>query len=161
MSEWNNWYNSFLETKRNKELEAFAAGLRGEKYSAPVVKPRFDSTSSWTELIAVALSGHEDFESIDYNLKEGNIASENPLITTCVEKAVKLNGNYGTNDVLNYLIFNYLKTYSIANVPDFIKAIRQIPDEFFLECNNCEKWNDPGWTKCSKCEIDIENSFDS
>ena len=159
MSDWNNWYNSFLETKRNKELEAFAAGLKGEKYSPPVLKPRFDSTSSWTELISIALGGHEDLETIDFDLKEGAIASGNPLIIVCLEKALKLNANYGLNRVLNYLIFNYLKLNNISDVVSLIKAVRQIPEELFLDCNNCGTTNEAGWAVCSKCGIDIENSF--
>lgn len=161
MSQWNNWYNSFLETKRNKELEAFAAGLRGEQYSAPLYKPRFDSTSSWSELISIASNKHDDLDSIDFELKEGSIESKNTLLLVCIDKALKLNANYGSNKVLNYLIFNYLKSYEIKDVVSFIKIIRQIPDELFLECNNCGGQNEEGWTTCSKCQIDVESSFDS
>jgi hypothetical protein len=160
MSEWNNWYNSFLETKRNKELEAFAAGLRGEKFSPPAFKPRYDSTSSWSELVSIAQNNLPDLGSIDFDYKEGSIESKNPLILVCVEKALKNNANYGLNRILNYLIFNYLKNYSINDVASFIKVIREIPDEIFLECNNCGNRNEPGWASCSKCQVDIDTSFD-
>jgi hypothetical protein len=160
MSNWQNWYKTFLETKRDNELKAFAAGLNGETYEVPIIKPRFDSTSSWSELISIVKSNEADYGSIDFILKEGSIRSENPIILVCVNKALKINGNYGIDRVLNYLIFNFLKSSKVTSMIDFIKLIREIPEELFLNCNSCGENNQPGWTTCSNCQIEIENSYD-
>lgn len=162
MSSWNNWYNNFLENKRNKELQAFAAGLRGEKYIPSFEYPRFDSTNSWSDLMLISQTKElPNLAIVEFDLKEGSISSSNPLILTCFDKARKNNLNNGSIRILNYLIFNYLKALNIQDMAAFIRTIREIPESVFTDCNSCSYVNDLGWDVCSNCKISIENSYDN
>jgi hypothetical protein len=158
MSNWKDWYSSFTESKRQNELKAFAAGLRGEKYE-PEKVAKFDSTSSWSELLSV-LRDFNDYSDLNFNYKDGNLSSDNKLINVCFEKALKTNTNYHSPEILKYLIFNYLKSIIIPDVLSFVKVIREIPEEVFLECNNCGFYNPEGWSICDRCKINIENSYE-
>lgn len=155
MNNWENWYNSFLENKRNNELKAFAAALNGENFIIEN-QPRFDSTSAWSELYSI-VKNTDDYNDLNYELNDGVIQSENRLILVCFEKARKINSNYNNDDLLNFLIFKYLKQFEIPNMLSFIKLIKEIPWEFFLECENCGFQNESGWTVCLRCETEIEN----
>lgn len=162
MSSWNNWYNNFLENKKNKELQAFAAGLRGEKYIPPFEYPRFDSTTSWLDLLSISQTKETpNLALVEYHLKDGSISSNNPLILTCFDKARKNSSNSGSPRILNYLIFNHLKTLNIQDMVTFIRTIREIPESVFTDCNNCSYVNDLGWDICVNCRIPIENSYDN
>jgi len=161
MNNWQNWYASFLEDKRDKNLKAFYAGLNGQPYIPEVYDPNFNYTSSWSELISIVRNNSKDeFFILDYELKDGIVNSNNPIIITCFEKARKINSNFGLDQVLNYLIFNYLKSIKITDIISFIKEIREIPDEIFLNCNNCGFENVEGWPVCKQCGVLVENSFD-
>jgi hypothetical protein len=158
MSNWKNWYESFLENKRISELKAFAAGLNGEKYEVKI-EPKFDSTSSWSELLSVVRNSNK-FDDLNFVYEYGDIKSENKFINVCLEKARKINASYHNDRVLNYFIFYYLKSFTIPDAQSFIKVIREIPYEAFLECKNCGYLNESGWSNCMECKIDVENSYD-
>lgn len=158
MNNWEKWYESFLENKKNNEMKAFAAGLRGEKFE-PIMEAKFDSTSSWSELLSI-LRDFEEFQDVSFDYKDGNISCENKLIKVCFDKARKIYGNYNTDENLNYLMFNYLKTFDISDVFKIIKIIREIPEDEFLECKNCGFLNENGWSSCDNCKINLENSYD-
>ncbi len=158
MTSWKEWYSNYTQAKLDNNLKAFAAGLKGEKYE-PKLKPRFDYTSSWSELLSIAKST-DDFQIIEFKFDDRQIVTDNSLLSVCIQKAIKNNANYGNNLVLSYLIFNFLNSLKINNPIDLIKAIREIPEEIFINCNNCGTTNEPGWINCSNCKISIDNSFD-
>jgi len=159
MNSWENWYNSFLQNKKNKELEAFAAGLRGEKYSVNL-KRNFDHKTNWSELISICKQDNS-FEDLDYKLSDGQIISNNKIILCSFEKARRQNFYSGSFDVLNYLIFHYLSSLNIKSINDFIICIREIPEQIFTDCNNCGFTNELGWDTCKNCKIEVLNSFES
>jgi hypothetical protein len=101
-----------------------------------------------------------DFDDLSYLFKDGEFNSENKLINVCLEKARKINASYHNDRVLNYLIFNYLQSFIIPDGQTFIKIIREIPYDAFLECKNCGYFNESGWLNCFNCKIDVENSYD-
>ena len=158
MSNWQNWYKSFLADKREKEMQAFFKGLNGEPYVPEVPEPKFDHTTDWNTLLSIADKADQNYV---INL-DGNILKfDNPVLDTCYRKSLKNSVGYVNypDSLVHRLIHIKLSDTSLSLI-ELIKLIRQIPEEWFSDCMNCGHSNEDGWQLCSQCKMTFEETLE-
>jgi hypothetical protein len=158
MSNWQNWYKSFLADKKEREMQAFLKGLNGEPYVAEPLNPKFDHTTDWNTLLSIASTADQNYV---INLDGNVLRFNNSLLDTCYRKSLKNSVGYVSypDSLVHKLIYIKLSDTGLS-LFDLIKLIRQIPEEWFSDCMNCGHSNEDGWQLCSECKMTFEETLD-
>lgn len=158
MSNWQNWYQSFLSEKREREMQAFLKGLNGEPYTPEVPENKFDHTTDWNTLFSIASKSDQNYA---INLDGDILKFGNALLDTCYKKSIKNSLGYVNypDNLVNKLIYIKLSDTNLGLI-SLIKLIREMPEDWFSDCMNCGSQNEDGWQLCSSCKMTFEETLE-
>ena len=156
----NNTYDELRDQFQMQARIRFADALdlaNGVKDSPPLpTRPKPTDRTSWHDLIAQAQSPPEDFG--------GNKADEHPALTAAVFKsALWLSRSTGeTKRYAEARIRRKMAQGGVtgSNTPNAVRYLRDFPEDWILQCDQCEHVNEEGWEACSECHHDRDGHLD-
>lgn len=156
MSNWQDWYTSFLANKKARELEAFNKAFNGEAY----IVPKFSTlnvNSNWSDFIS---QSYDMSDQAEINFNNNNLYFNLDILNLALSKSMKqLNLIYPYDDSLIQLLL-FKKINDNYTLTELIKILREPPIEWFLVCSSCDFENEDGWLKCKYCQKSFEETLE-